>query len=79
MITSQLRQILISLDVEGHYSGHSVRRDAATSAYDANLSTDQIQLVGRWKSDAYNFYIVTHPAHILIASRRHQRLPGRQR
>ena len=78
-VTSNLREVLTSLGVEGHYSGHSFRRGAATSARDAGLSNDEIQLLGRWKSDSYRLYIVTHPAHILRASLRHQHLPARPR
>lgn len=72
IVTSHLRQALISLGVEGHYSGHSFRRGAATSAREAGLSDEEIQLLGRWKSDSYRLYIVTHPERILMASRRHQ-------
>ena len=78
MVTTKLRQILISLGVEGHYSGHSFRRGAATSARDAGLSEEEIQLLGRWKSDSYRLYIVTHPARILSASQRHQQSSHRQ-
>ena len=75
VITIKLREILTQLGVKGHYSGHSFRRGAATSAREAGLSDQKIQLLGRWKSESYRLYIVTHPAHILAASRRHQRLP----
>ena len=75
LVTNKLREVLALLGVEGHYSGHSFRRGAATSAREAGLSSEEIQLLGRWKSDAYRLYIVTHPAHILAASRRHQRRP----
>ena len=71
-VTKQLRQMLKLLGVEGHYSGHSFRRGAATSARMAGLSDDEIQLLGRWKSDSYRLYIDTHPEHILRASRQHQ-------
>ena len=75
LVVGQLRQILALLGVRGHYSGHSFRRGAATSAREAGLSDEEIQLLGRWKSDSYRLYIVTHPERILAASRRHQRLP----
>lgn len=79
LVTSTLRQALRSIGVEGHFSGHSFRRGAATSAREAGLSDEEIQLLGRWKSDSYRLYIVTHPARILTASRRHQHLPSLQR
>ena len=75
LVTNKLREILTHLGVEGHYSGHSFRRGAATSAREAGLSDGEIQLLGRWKSDSYRLYIETHPAYILAASRRHQRCP----
>lgn len=78
-VTSQLRELLTLLGVQGHYSGHSFRRGAATSAREAGLTIEEIQLLGRWKSDSYRLYIVTHPARILAASRRHQHLPSHQR
>ena len=78
-VTTMLRQTLTAVGIDGHYSGHSFRRGAATSARIAGLSEDDIQLLGRWKSDSYRLYIVTHPAHILAESRRHQHLPSPQR
>lgn len=78
-VTTVLRLMLRSAGIEGHYSGHSFRRGAATSAREAGLSDEEIQLLGRWKSDSYRLYIVTHPARILAASRRHQRLSSPHR
>lgn len=71
-VIHMLRQLLRQIGVEGHYSGHSFRRGAATSAKEAGLSDDEIQLLGRWKSDAYRLYVTYHPARILAISRRHQ-------
>ena len=79
LVVGQVRQILAVLGIKGHYSGHSFRRGAATSAREAGLSDDEIMLLGRWKSDSYRLYIDTHPERILAASRRHQRLPSIQR
>ena len=76
-LTETLRETLIAVGIDGHYTGHSFRRGAATSAREAGLSEDEIQLLGRWKSDSYRLYTVTHPARILAASRRHQHLPQR--
>lgn len=39
------------------YSGHSFRRGAASSAAAAGYSELEIQLLGRWRSDAYKLYI----------------------
>ncbi len=72
-VTETLRDTLRRLGCQGHYSGHSFRRGAATWARHIGLSDDEIQLLGRWKSDSYRLYIETHPAYILAASRRLQR------
>lgn len=71
-VIATLQDALRILGHAGHYSGHSFRRGAATSARDAGLSDDEIQLLGRWKSDSYRLYIETHPSYILAASRRLQ-------
>ena len=76
-LTETLRETLIAVGIDGHYTGYFFRRGTATSVREAGLSEDEIQLLGRWKSDSYRLYIVTHPARILAASRRHQHLPQR--
>ena len=73
LVTETLRSCLRTLGYMGNYSGHSFRRGAATSAREAGLTDEEIQLLGRWKSDSYRLYIDTSTAHILNASRRHQR------
>jgi len=40
-----------------NFSSHSFRRGFATFAFNENISSDQIQLLGDWKSDAYKNYI----------------------
>ena len=70
-LTETLRETLTAVGIDGYYTGYSFRRGAATSAREAGLSEDEIQLLGRWKSDSYRLYIVTYPARILAASRRH--------
>ena len=77
LVTDILRTILRGLGYSGNYSSHSFRRGAATSARDTGFSDDEIQLLGRWNSDSYRLYIITHPARILSASRRHQRVQFR--
>ena len=73
-VAHNLRLALRSSGLPGHYSGHSFRRATATTARLAGLSEDEIKLLGRWKSDSYRLYIKTHPAYILAASRRQQRV-----
>ena len=79
LVLSEVRQIMTSLGVKGHYSGHSFRRGAATSAREAGLSDSEIMLLGRWKSDSYRRYIDTRRERILAASRRHQQHRPRHR
>ena len=71
-VTRQLQEGICALGYEGNYTGHSFRRGAATSARLAGLSEEEIQLLGRWKSNSYRLYIETHPDWIHNASRRHQ-------
>ena len=71
-VVTRLRNLLLEEGVPGHYSGHSFRRGAATWARQAGISDEDIQLLGRWKSDAYKRYIEVHPEHILGVSRRLQ-------
>ena len=49
-----------------NYSGHSFRSSAATTALQAGISDAAIQMLGRWRSDAYKRYIKT-PADQLAA------------
>jgi hypothetical protein len=67
-----LRLCLTHQGITGHYSGHSFRRGAATSARLAGLTDHEIQLLGRWQSDAYKRYIEVHPDQLLAISRRQQ-------
>lgn len=53
LVTDILPDALKSLGYHGHYSGHSFRWGAATSARENGLSDDEIQLLGRWRSDSY--------------------------
>ncbi|KZP17754.1 hypothetical protein FIBSPDRAFT_1046642 [Athelia psychrophila] len=50
------------------YAGHSFRRGAASSAAAAGFSDYEIQLLGRWRSDAYKLYIDADPARIIRLS-----------
>lgn len=72
-VTDSLRQILKELGFWGNYSDHSFCRGAAISAREAGLTDAEIQLLGRWKSDAYKLYIQANPAIIWVVSKRHQK------
>ena len=67
MLTRQIfSTILDSLLKELHldqdnFNTHSFRIGAATSAKAASISDTHIQMLGKWKSDAYKLYIQTPP------------------
>lgn len=52
-----------------HYSGHSFRIGAATSAAMQGISSASLQQMGRWSSSAYASYIRPDSASILAAQR----------
>jgi hypothetical protein len=54
------------------YSGHSLRRGAAQEAANKGVSEQEIQLLGRWKSNAVRLYYTTPTAQRLALSRRLQ-------
>lgn len=43
------------------YSGHSFRSGGATDLWDARVSPRLIQLIGRWRSEAFWIYVRDHP------------------
>ena len=60
-----IKHILARLGYDNsHYSGHSTRVGAATSASAARLEDHLIQTLGRWSSDCYKTYIRT-PTHFI--------------
>ena len=53
-----LKNRLISIGMDPSlYSGHSFRRSAASAAAAVGYTEHEIQLLGRWRSDAYKLYI----------------------
>ena len=52
-----------------NFNTHSFRIGATTSAKAANISDTHIQMLGRWKSNAYRLYIQTPPQEIVNLSR----------
>jgi hypothetical protein len=59
----------IGIDPSG-YSGHSYRAGAATSGAEAGFADYELQLLGRWSSDAYLRYIRAPPALLSSLSNR---------
>lgn len=69
-----LKSVLQSSGIPAkHFSSHSFRIGAATSAAQKGLSKQQIQTLGRWSSEAFQSYIRTNQFHIKAA---HQTLIG---
>ena len=69
-VVNELRGCLTSTGISGGYSSHSFRRGAATSARMVGVADHDIQLLGRWRSDAYKRYIEVHPEYVYNVSRR---------
>ena len=56
----ELRGVLQAANVpSSHYSGHSFRIGAATTAAECGIPDSTIQLLGRWESSAYLLYVRT--------------------
>jgi integrase len=56
----QIRNALSSSGLDASkYSGHSFRSGAATTALEAGIGDATIQMLGRWRSDAYKRHIKT--------------------
>ena len=65
----QIRDALSASGLDASkYSGHSFRSGAATTALDAGISDATIQMLGRWRSDAYKRYIKTPKEHLATFS-----------
>ena len=51
------------------YAGHSFRRGAATNAAAVGIHGHEIQLLGRWRSDAWKLYVEVDPHRVKHLSR----------
>jgi integrase len=54
--TIKLAMAMLGLDPT-EFSGHSLRAGAATTGADRGFENWEIQLLGRWSSDAYRLYL----------------------
>ena len=62
MFCASLKSVLHKLKLDQHsYNTHSFRIGAATSASLAQLSDTHIQILGRWRSNAFKSYIRPAP------------------
>ena len=58
LFQKKFRSVLDDIGLDSTlYSSHSFRRGFATLAFKKNISADEIQLLGDWRSDAYKRYI----------------------
>ena len=65
MFVNQFCLLLTLASYTDDYSGHSFRRGGATDAATAGLMDWELQLFGRWSSDAYQQYIQT-PTSVMV-------------
>ena len=60
LLVSNVRSALASLGINvDHFSGHSFRIGAASTALHAGVSDAKIKMLGRWESSAYQLYLRT--------------------
>ncbi|XP_065915585.1 uncharacterized protein [Dysidea avara] len=70
MFRSALQSLMGKLKLNRHhYNTHSFRIGAATSASLANISDTHIQMLGRWKSNAFQRYIRPPPTEVAKLSK----------
>lgn len=69
-LVAAVRQALSQAGVDStHYSGHSFRVGAATTAARAGMSEAMIKMLGRWESAAYERYVRTPRESLAAISR----------
>jgi site-specific recombinase XerD len=56
-VNSVVKRVAEHLQLQGRFSGHSLRIGGATAAMEAGLSLEQIQSIGGWKSPAVHLYL----------------------
>ncbi|CAF1245868.1 unnamed protein product [Didymodactylos carnosus] len=71
LLINHLTRLLDSLGYNPlHYSGHSFRIGAATSAARARVPTYLIKLLGRWSTESYRRYFAVSPSCVIEALRK---------
>ena len=62
LFSTTIDDLLTELHIDKRlYSTHSLRIGAATSAMKAKISDVHVQMLGRWRSEAYKRYVKTPP------------------
>ncbi|KAJ5215306.1 uncharacterized protein N7498_001713 [Penicillium cinerascens] len=70
---STLSTKLRTLGIQTHgYSGQSFRKGAAQHAHDSGILDDQIQMLGRWTSEAFMVYFTTNASVLYKLTHRFQ-------
>ena len=70
MFRSALQSLMGKMKLNRHhYNTHSFRIGAATSASPANISDTHIQMLGRWRSNAFQRYIRPPPTEVAKVSK----------
>ena len=77
-LVTELRKVLSDLGLEAeHFSGHSFRKGAATTAAARGIPDSQIKILGRWKSSAFQRYLQPSDGHVAnLAARLSQDADG---
>ena len=71
MFTTELDSLLAKLNLnKQHYNSHSFRIGAATTAMQAKIPETHIQMMGRWRSNAYQQYVKTPPTELAKLSKK---------
>ena len=70
LLSAEINRLLTELHIDQRlYNTHSFRIGAATSAMEAKIPEAHVQMLGRWKSDAYKRYIRTPAEELAHLSR----------
>ena len=70
LFSTAVDELLTELHIDKElYNTHSFRIGAATSAIQANIPEVHIQMLGRWKSEAYKWYVRTSPQELARLSK----------
>ena len=76
-VVRSLQRLALAAGLEqGTWNGHSFRRGAATWAAQRGITDSQIQILGRWRSDAYRAYIEYSIEERISLSKRFQHQPS---